>query len=203
VGESPTSKVGFHFLAQSFARAGWDVLFITAHLSWLAAALGKRRHVARGARAEANRLVPAEGVASYAWFTPWQPASLRSRLLNRATMKMFRRYGELALGVAPLVAAADRIIFDSGSELLLLERFKRLAPEAAFVYRVSDDLRHSGMIHPTVIQAEDEVAPRFDLISVPCTYIAERFRRLPRVALQHHDRGTTLRISSGAAPRRT
>jgi 2-beta-glucuronyltransferase len=180
-----TSKVGFHFLAQSFARAGWDVLFITTHLSWLAAALGKRRHLARRARAEANRLVEADGVASYAWYTRWQPANLRSRLLNRATMRLFRRYGELALGVEPLVAAADRIIFDSGLELLLLERFKRLAPEAAFVYRVSDDLRHSG-IHPTVIQAEDEVAPRFDLVSVPCAYIAERFRGLPRVALQHH-----------------
>src|SRR4029077_10060262 len=88
-------------------------------------------------------------------------------------------------GVEPLVAAADRIIFDSGPELLLLERFKRLAPEAAFVYRVSDELRPSG-IHPTVIQAEDEGAPRFDLVSVPCAYIAERFRGLPRGAIQHH-----------------
>ena len=180
-----TSKVGFHFLAQSFARAGWDVLFITTHLSWLAAALGKRRHLARRARAEANRLVNADGVASYAWYTPWHPVNLRFRLLNRATMGLFRRYGELTLGVEPLVAAADRIILDSGPELLLLERFKRLAPEAAFVYRVSDDLRHSG-IHPTVVQVEDEVAPRFDLVSVPCAHIAERFRGLPRVAIQHH-----------------
>ena len=140
---------------------------------------------------------------SYAWYTPWHPANLRSRLLNRATMGLFRRYGELALGVEPLVAAADRIIFDSGPELLLLERFKRLAPEAALVYRVSDDLRHSG-IHPTVIQAEDEVAPRFDLVSVPCAYIAERFRGLPRVAIQHHgidkDSSVPGRISCSTSP---
>src|SRR6186713_2455760 len=72
-----TSKVGFHFLAQSFARAGWDVLFITTHLSRLAAALGKRRALARRARAEANRLVDTDGVASYAWYTPWHPVNLR------------------------------------------------------------------------------------------------------------------------------
>jgi 2-beta-glucuronyltransferase len=180
-----TSKVGFHFLAQSFARAGWDVLFITTHLSRLAAALGTRRALARRARAEANRLVDTDGVASYAWYTPWHPVNLRFRLLNRATMGLFRRYGELPLGAEPLVATAERIIFDSGPELLLLERFKSLAPAAAFVYRVSDDLRHSG-IHPTVVQVEDEVAPRFDLVSVPCAYIAERFRGLPRVAIQHH-----------------
>jgi hypothetical protein len=46
-------------------------------------------------------------VASYAWYTPWHPSNLRSRLLNRATMKGFRRYGELALGVEPLIATAD------------------------------------------------------------------------------------------------
>ncbi len=70
-----TSKVGFHFLAQSFARDGWNVLFITTHMSWLAAALGKRRHLARRARAEANRLVEAD-----AW-----PATRGTRRGNRRT----------------------------------------------------------------------------------------------------------------------
>jgi len=38
-----TSKVGFHFPAHSFARGGWDVVFITTHLNWLATALHPRR----------------------------------------------------------------------------------------------------------------------------------------------------------------
>ena len=43
-----TSKVGFHFLAQSFARAGWDVLFINTHAS------GHARHLTRD---ETSRVV--------------------------------------------------------------------------------------------------------------------------------------------------
>jgi 2-beta-glucuronyltransferase len=179
------SKLGFHFLAQSFARAGWDVLFLTAHVSWIGAAMGKRRRLAHVARREANRLVATDAVTSYVWYTPWQPVNLRVDLLNRATMSLFRRYGDLRLDIEPLIAGAQRFVFDSGSDLLLFDRFKRLAPGAAFVYRVSDDLRDSG-VHPVVLHVEEAVAPRFDLVSVPCAYLAERFRALPRVALQHH-----------------
>jgi 2-beta-glucuronyltransferase len=179
------SKVGFHFLAQSFQRAGWEVLFLTTHMSWLAAAVGRRRRLARAVRPEANRPVSADGVTSYVWYTPWQPVNLRLGLLNRVTAPLFRRYGDLRLDIAALAADAARFVFDSGSDLLLFERFKRLAPRAAFVYRVSDDLRDSG-VHPVVLDVEEAVAPRFDLVSVPCAYIAERFQGLPRMALHHH-----------------
>ena len=127
----------------------------------------------------------ADGVASYVWTTPWHPVNLRLGVLNRAAGPLYRRYGDLALGVEDVVAGAQRMIFDSGADLLLFSRFKRLSPRAAFVYRVSDDLRHSG-VHPVVLEAEEAVAPDFDLISVPCRYIEERFRSLARVTLQHH-----------------
>src|SRR5438128_276379 len=87
-----TSRLGVHFLAESFARGGWDVLFITTHMSSLAAVFGKRRRLVRRARREANRLVVADGVASYVWYTLWQPVNLRIDVLNRATMGLFRRY---------------------------------------------------------------------------------------------------------------
>ena len=194
-----TSKVGFHFLAESFSRAGWDVLFLTTHVSWLALALGKTRRLARAARREANRPVTADGVTSYVWYTPWQPANLRLDLLNRATMRLFRRYGELPLAGEPLLAGAERFVFDSGPGLLLFDRFKRLSPRAAFVYRVSDDLRHAG-VHPLVLDTEARVAPLFDLISVPCEHIRERFRGLPRVALHHHGVDTARFDQAGPDP---
>jgi 2-beta-glucuronyltransferase len=179
------SQLGLHFVARSFRQAGWDVLFLTTHMSWIAASVGQRRRLARVARREANRPVAVDGVTSYVWYTPWQPVNLRLGVLNRATGSLFRRYGDLRLDIEPLVAGAARFVFDSGSDLLLFERFKRLAPRAAFVYRVSDDLRSSS-IHPVVLDVEAEIAPRFDLVSVPCRYIAEQFPGLRTVAVQHH-----------------
>jgi len=176
---------GFHFLAKDFRGTGWDVLFITAHLSWFAAWLGRRRGFARLARRDANRLVKRDGVLSYVWSTPWHAVNLRLGLLNRATRRLFARYGSLPLGVEPLVASADRFVFDSGPGLLLFDRFKRLNPSAPFVYRVSDDLRHAR-VHPVVVEAEAAIAPRFDLVSSPCAYVHDRFRRLPQASLDFH-----------------
>lgn len=176
---------GFHFLAKDFRSAGWDVLFITAHVSWLAAWLGRRRRFARLARLEANRLVTRDGVLSYVWSTPWHAVNLRLSLLNRATRTLFARYGSLPLGVEPLVASADRVVFDSGPGLLLFDRFKRLNPRAPFVYRVSDDLRFAR-VHPVVVEAEATIAPRFDLVSSPCAAVHSRFRGLPQASLDYH-----------------
>jgi 2-beta-glucuronyltransferase len=178
-------RSGFHFLAKDFHDVGWDVLFITAHLSWFAAWLGRRRRFARLARRDANRLIQKDGVLSYVWSTPWHAVNLRLALLNRATRKLFARYGSLPLGVEPLVASADRIIFDSGPGLLLFDRFKQLNPRAPLVYRVSDDLRYAR-VHPVVLEAEAAVAPRFDLVSSPCADIHDRFRHLPQATLDHH-----------------
>ena len=42
-------KVDFHFLAEAFSDGGWDVLFLTTHVSWIATWLGENRDLARSA----------------------------------------------------------------------------------------------------------------------------------------------------------
>lgn len=179
-------KAGFHWLADALWRAGWNVFFFTESISWLS---WLRRDLRFGYPqfSDVRRVRSVrERLASYVWLTPFHPVNLRSRVLNRLSGSLLSLYGKLPLGDAEKeIAAADLFIFDSDHGLFLFDRFKKANPHARFVYRVSDDipmLRH----HPIVLANEERVAPRFDLVSVPCDYIQRRFAHLPRVILQKH-----------------
>jgi 2-beta-glucuronyltransferase len=179
-------QAGFHWLADAWWRAGWEVVFFTAALSRLSR-LRRDPRLAYLPGDPPNRLRWVRPrLASFVWFTAWHPANLRLGLLNRLSRPLFRRYGSLDLGeVEPLVASADLVVLESSPGLLLFERFRRLAPKARFVYRVSDDLRLLKN-HPVVIEAEDRLAGEFDLVSVPSGRLFERFRHLPAAGLHHH-----------------
>lgn len=179
-------KAGFHWLAEAFWRAGWHVVFLTESISWLS-------YLRRDARCqyplfrESHRLrYVRERFASYVWLTPFHPINLRSRLLNRLSTPILKLYGQFPLGAAaPEIARADLFIFDSDHGLFLFDRFKRLNPDARYVYRVSDDIpmmRH----HPLVPSHEEQVLPRFDLVSVPSSFFLQRFAGRPNVALHYH-----------------
>ncbi|MGH2584924.1 MAG: glucuronosyltransferase [Dehalococcoidia bacterium] len=179
-------RAGFHWLADALWRAGWEVVFVTASVSWLST-LRRDFRMAYGVRREANRLlVVRERLRQYVWFTPWHPANLRDERLNRLSSPLFRRYGELRLGpLADVARGADLFIFESTPGLLLFDRFKRLAPDARFVYRVSDDLRLLRS-HPVVLEAERRSAPRFDLVSVPSASMLHLFPGLDNVMVNPH-----------------
>ncbi len=179
-------RAGFHWLADAYWRAGWDVTFFTAAISWLSR-LRRDFRFSYPVRREANKLLAAdERLASYVWYTRWHPANLRSPLLNKLAAGLFSRYGELPLGEAEDRARqADLIIFESTPGLLLFERFKKLNPTARVVYRVSDDLDLLKN-HSTVLAAEKRTAPQFDMVSTPSQALHERFGGLGNLALHHH-----------------
>jgi len=179
-------QAGFHWLADAYWRAGWEVTFFTAALSWLSRLRGDFRF-AYPVRCEANKLKwVRERMASYVWYTKWHPANLRLGVLNKLASGKFSQYGELPLGEAENQARqADLIIFESTPGLLLFERFKRLNPTARFVYRVSDDLdllRNHGV----VLAAERRLVPQFDMVSVPSNALYERFAGQGNLHLHHH-----------------
>jgi len=179
-------KAGFHWIAGSFHDVGADVLFLTAPISWLSWLRSDHRFQ-YPVRREANRILRIdERLCSYVWMTPWHPANLRSRVLNRLAGPLFSRYSRFDLGEAePMIRSADVVIFESTPAILLFPRFRELAPNARFIYRVSDDL---GLLrnHPRVLAAEAEFAPAFDLVSVPCAYLKQRFSGLSNVQLHAH-----------------
>jgi 2-beta-glucuronyltransferase len=193
-------KAGFHWLADAFWRAGWQVLFFTESVSWLSYLRGNDR-CKYPLYAERNRLRHVrEGLASYVWLTPFHPISLRNGALNRLTSPLLSLYGRFSIGdAAPEIAQADLFVFDSDHGLFLFDRFQRMNPRARFVYRVSDDIRMMRH-HPIVEAQEDRVAERFDLVSVPTARMFERFRRLDRAHVQPHGLDKALFDQAHASP---
>ncbi|MBI5947802.1 MAG: glucuronosyltransferase [Chloroflexi bacterium] len=179
-------KAGFHWLAEAYWQQGWDVTFVTASLSWLSK-LRRDHRFAYPVREEANRLREVrERLRSYVLFTPWHPANLRLGALNWLSAPLFRRYGRASIGeLTEPVANADVIIFESTPGLLLCRQFRELNPRARFIYRVSDDLRLLNS-HPVVLEVEREVAPAFDLVSVPSRAMLQLFTGLDNVRLDLH-----------------
>jgi 2-beta-glucuronyltransferase len=165
-------RAGFHHLAQAYARAGWNVTFVTAAISLLSRLRGDYRFE-YPVRAEANRLIPmGERLTSFVLLTRTHPGNLGLGLANRLSSPWFARYARVPLG--PLnepLERADLIIFEGTAALLLVDRIRRLAPRARLVYRASDDLRRLGL-HPLILEAEARAVPLFDLVSVPSERIA-------------------------------
>jgi 2-beta-glucuronyltransferase len=165
-------RAGFHHLAFAFWNVGWDVTCVTAPISFLRRLRGDYRFE-YPVLAEANRLVPVrERLTSFVLMTSWQPGTLRSPLANRLATPLFRRYAQIPLGpLERLLPEADLVVFDTTAALLLVPRFRALAPRSRLVYRPSDDLRRLR-IHPILLDAEAEAIPQFDLVSVPTRDIA-------------------------------
>lgn len=180
-------RAGFHFLADAYGRLGWDVVFVTAPISWISR-FGDDERFQYPVRREAGRLVPvAPSIRSYVHFTLFHPSNLRNGALNALSGPVFR-HGYARLPVGPLAGelrSADLVVFESTSALLLVERFRVLAPDARIVYRVSDHMQSLGL-HPVVQQLEHPIAARCDLVSTPSEHLHRRFADLPQARLHGH-----------------
>jgi 2-beta-glucuronyltransferase len=166
-------RAGFHHLANAYWNLGWDVTFVTAAISTLSRLRGDYRF-AYPVREEANRLVSVrERLASYVLMSRTHPGNLRFGVANRLSAPWFHRYANVAFGpLEERLREADLVVFEGTAALLLVERIRRLAPGARFVYRASDDLRALG-VHPIVLEAEARAVPLFDLVSTPTREIAD------------------------------
>jgi len=164
-------KAGFHWLADAYHKMGYEVLFITAPISW-ASKLRKDFRFEYPILEEANKFIEKEPrLFSYVLFTFIHPFSLRNIWINRLTSPLVNLYKNINLGQAEqFIKASDVIIFESTPALMLFDPFKKLNPSAKFIYRVSDDVRLLGF-HPKVIEEEVRIVSKFDHVSVPCQYI--------------------------------
>lgn len=179
-------RAGFHWLADAYWRAGYDVIFMTTQISWISWLRRDHRFEYPVLRERKRIRQLKERFTNYVWFTPWHPANLRVGFLNRLTRRVVRRYSQLDLGnIETLLRDADLFVFESDLSLFLLPRLRAVAPDARFVYRVSDDLRLLRN-HPTLREIELEYASQFDLVSSPSRFLHERFAQFPNADLHHH-----------------
>jgi 2-beta-glucuronyltransferase len=179
-------KAGFHWIAESLLRKGWEVLFFTAPLSYFSI-LRRDYRLQYPIFGERGKLIEFDKrLSSYVWFTPWHPVNYRLSFLNNLSRKLFVRYGDFSLGEAKsFIENSSLFIFESNPVLFLVERIKRLCPEARMVYRVSDDLRLLHP-HPALIELEQRLTPLFDLISVPSQHVFNLFKGQSNLKLQLH-----------------
>ncbi len=180
-------RAGFHNLAEAYWRLGWDVTFVTAAISTLSRFRGDYRFE-YPVRVEANRLVRVRERLTSFVLMPWvHPGDLGSPLANRLATPLFARYARTPFGpLAGVLADADVVIFESNASLLLVDRTRKIAPDARFVYRASDDLRGLG-VHPLIVRAEEKALPSFDLVSAPTRFVADALA--PYAAVQVHPPG--------------
>ena len=180
-------RAGFHNLADAALRLGYRVNFVTVAYSLLSYLRNDYRIHVPGIRRNHNRAVRlGNGLVSYVHFTLWHPMTFLFAPLNALSMRWMDAYGRGELGaMLPLVRETDIFVFESCPGLFLFRQIREINPAARMVYRVSDDVRILGSTHPRLIEVERELAPCFDLISVPSAAMLDMFPGVP-VRLDRH-----------------
>ncbi len=169
-------KAGFQWIADAFWRMGWDVVFVTAPISRVSR-LRRDFRFDYPVCEEANRLVQVhERLRSYVLYTNYHPVALPHAWMNWLSAPLFARYGRTPLkSLAEAVAGSDLMIIESTPAILLVPQLQRLNPAGRLVYRASDDLTFPNLrTHPSVLNAEESLAPEFDLISTASHITVDR-----------------------------
>ena len=178
-------KAGFHWLANSFRRKGWDVNFVTGYSIVDYLKRDYRFKLLKDTKFNVAIHVE-EGFSNYVAFRWWRPFNLQNGYLNKLTQPFFRRYGDWKKEAFYQSISGSRIIvLESTYDLLYFPEVKKRNPGAKFIYRVSDDLTTFN-VHPFMIDAEEVLSESFDLVSVPNRAIYNRFKRFCNPVLQPH-----------------
>lgn len=177
-------RAGFHWLADAFWKARWDVTFVTTGIS-----LASRLRLDTRLETGPPWRVPIElapRLTMYIEAALLHPAHVSLPWLQNATGVIMARYGRrLSDSLKAFLSAADLVVFESNASLMMFHAV-RDATDAKLVYRVSDDVRVIRN-SPLVPAAEEAVIGEFDCVSVPSRILLEtRFARLKNAVYQPH-----------------
>ena len=177
-------RAGFHWLADSFWKGGWDVTFVTTGISLLSNLRRDPRLAAAPLAGIPTELAPR--LTMYIEPALVHPARLQWPVLEHLGIGLMSRYGRrLSDTLAAFVAAADLVVFESNSSLMMFDAVGR-ATKARLAYRVSDDVRVIRN-SPLVRAAEDAAIDRFDCVSVPSrTLLRSRFSQVKNAVYHPH-----------------
>lgn len=165
-------KTGFHYWTQILARRGVEVDFLTVGLS-RATAWKANSRAFTGPFNQWETLAP--HAQRFAWRPLLHPFSLNNDLLDRLTWPLFSLYPLLLpAAVKARAAQADIILIESGIGLTLTRTLARHAPNARFIYTVSDRLE-TLTFHPLVSAAERDALPLFHRVRIPAMAMADDF----------------------------
>lgn len=165
-------KAGFHFLADSFKKKGFEVTFITSVASLLI--LIKRDYKVYEPLFFKNLLKPMyfNGIKSIINFSFLHPVSRGPISLEN----LFSLFFKLNSVSKKEINNADYIIFESTPALLFFQDVRKINPKAKLIYRMSDDLEVLKIARK-VIEYEKEILKKFDLVSVPTKIMYDKYSK--------------------------
>jgi 2-beta-glucuronyltransferase len=179
-------RAGFHALAQSFAEAGWEVLFVSTGLSLLSF-LRKDRRLDSVERSEFNEIRQVDrNIYSYIYIPLLHPVRVPAYVGRPLQSALFSSYGKsVGPGFERFARSASIFVVESNSSIFLVDHIREKFPQGKLVYRVSDDVRVLPM-SDLIREKEDDVISSFDLISVPSRIMLERFSAHPKALFHPH-----------------
>lgn len=177
-------RAGFHWLADAFWKARWDVTFVTTGISFASRLRGDPRLASRYPWGVPIELAPR--LAMYIEPALVHPVQAAFPWLRRAAAVGMARYGRrLSDSLTAFVKSADLVVFESNASLMMFEAVRK-STDARLVYRVSDDVRVIRN-SPLIRSAEDAVIHQFDCVSVPSqTLLQSRFANVKNAVYQPH-----------------
>lgn len=159
-------KTSMVFLAEAFAALGHDVHVVTCQLSQLSRLKADSR-LDQVPQTRRNIWYDAEGLKAFVFVPAVHPVSAGGRAGRALTAPLSSVYGRLMPAILKeRVQDAAIVVIESCAALALFPQLKRLSPDAAFVYSMSDRLDVVGM-HPRLETLLQQYGPRFDLVRVP------------------------------------
>ena len=180
-------KAGFHHIADSLMKRGYEVLFLTGDVSYFRFMRKDYRNNA-ASKTEYNKFVRRnEKLSEFIRFTYLHPVNLKNDMLNNIALPFVKNYSDKLDGfdeVNDFIKKSELIIFESFNGLLWFDHIKKLNGKAKLVYRVSDDIRQLRK-HFYLIEQENKIYKKFDLVSVPSEFIFNIFTG-GNVKLQNH-----------------
>ncbi|MFV0349934.1 MAG: hypothetical protein ACK5JO_15275, partial [Halodesulfovibrio sp.] len=197
-------KAGFHWLAHEFWNLGHDITFVTTGISWLSYLIHDHRLQYQSLKHEINRLVEVDNrFFSYVYFPLWHPVALPLPFLERLAKPLWDKYPEFSLDSSLIkkIQNADIIVYESMNGLFLFNRLSELNPKSKKIYRASDDIRTHRSTSLRLIEVEESILDKFDLISVPHkTLIDGKFKNASNAILQYHGVATSLFDAPSTSP---
>lgn len=172
------------WLSDNLRANGWHVTMITTGYSWVSKLRGDRRFKQLESEGPfVGEITHDDSLTSYFSFAPLHPFSLKKPLLDellRPLHQSFQWYWSHKL--PRFLKGADLVVIESGPPVMLAPLVRRLVPDAAMVYRVSDDVKVLGL-PDFLARAELKYAPLFDRVSMASKLLARKFGDLENLRI--------------------
>lgn len=177
-------QAGFHFLANSFDKLGFEVTFITSVVSLFTYMRKDYRIYENGFTSNLFITKKYHNIKSVINFSLIHPINRKSKLIY-FLINILYKLSKVSINE---IRNSDYVVFESVPSILFFETIKLINPKAKLIYRMSDDMEIIKF-PKQVIDYERKILNKFDLISVPTKLMYDKFNILSSKNVRLHFHG--------------